>query len=154
MVKCRCENTAELGERKNVNLPGVVVDLPTITKKDEDDILLWGVPNKIDFIAASFVRKGSDLKVIRDLLGPQASKTIHIISKVSRTQPFTLNFHSMLFLVDVCELLYTKHLVHHSVQHYICAGMVTGQGRQCSVLLGRDPPAVQYDTVLYMASPG
>jgi pyruvate kinase len=46
-----------LVERKNVNLPGVVVDLPTITEKDRDDILLWGVPNNIDFIAASFVRK-------------------------------------------------------------------------------------------------
>lgn len=31
MVKCRCENTAMLGEKKNVNLTGVVVDLPTIT---------------------------------------------------------------------------------------------------------------------------
>jgi pyruvate kinase len=31
-VKCRCQNTAMLGERKNVNLPGVVVDLPTITE--------------------------------------------------------------------------------------------------------------------------
>ena len=38
-VKCRCANTAMLGERKNVNLPGVVVDLPTITEKDSDDIL-------------------------------------------------------------------------------------------------------------------
>jgi pyruvate kinase len=60
-VRCRCANTAMLGERKNVNLPGVVVDLPTITEKDSDDILGWGVPNGIDFIAASFVRKGSDV---------------------------------------------------------------------------------------------
>ena len=82
-VLCRCENTAVLGERKNVNLPGVVVDLPTITEKDVNDIMNWGVPNRIDFIAASFVRKGSDLKAIRDLLGPEYSKSIHIISKVS-----------------------------------------------------------------------
>ncbi|KAF2581109.1 hypothetical protein F2Q68_00004024 [Brassica cretica] len=57
-VRCRCENTAMLGERKNVNLPGVVVDLPTLTEKDVEDILKWGVPNKIDMIALSFVRKG------------------------------------------------------------------------------------------------
>jgi pyruvate kinase len=81
MVKCRCENTAMLGEKKNVNLPGIVVDLPTITQKDMDDILQWGVPNKIDFIAASFVRKGSDVLAIKKLLGP-ASRSIHIISKV------------------------------------------------------------------------
>ncbi|CDY60038.1 BnaA09g52300D [Brassica napus] len=53
-VRCRCENTAMLGERKNVNLPGVVVDLPTLTEKDVEDILKWGVPNKIDMIALSF----------------------------------------------------------------------------------------------------
>ena len=52
-------------ERKNVNLPGVIVDLPTLTAKDEVDLVEWGVPNDIDFIAASFVRKGSDLDYIR-----------------------------------------------------------------------------------------
>ncbi|KAH9746895.1 Pyruvate kinase [Citrus sinensis] len=64
-VRCRCENTAMLGERKNVNLPGVVVDLPTLTEKDKEDILRWGVPNNIDMIALSFVRKGSDLVNVR-----------------------------------------------------------------------------------------
>lgn len=52
-------------ERKNVNLPGVIVDLPTLTKKDEEDLVQWGLPNDIDFIAASFVRKGSDIINIR-----------------------------------------------------------------------------------------
>ena len=54
-------------ERKNVNLPGVVVDLPTLTEKDEDDLVHWGLVNDIDFIAASFVRKGSDLDYIRQV---------------------------------------------------------------------------------------
>lgn len=81
MVKCRCDNTTMLGEKKNVNLPGIVVDLPTITTKDIDDIMHWGVPNNIDFIAASFVRKGEDIKKIKALLGSHA-KTIQIISKV------------------------------------------------------------------------
>ncbi|URD86495.1 Pyruvate kinase [Musa troglodytarum] len=45
-VKCRCQNTATLGERKNVNLPGVVVDLPTLTEKDKEDIMGWGVENQ------------------------------------------------------------------------------------------------------------
>ena len=43
----------------------MVVDLPTLTAKDEEDLVKWGVPNDIDFIAASFVRKGSDLDYIR-----------------------------------------------------------------------------------------
>jgi len=81
LVRCRCENSAALGERKNVNLPGVVVDLPTLTEKDKEDILGWGVPNKIDIIALSFVRKGSDLVEVRNLLGEHA-KNILLMSKV------------------------------------------------------------------------
>lgn len=81
LVRCRCENSAVLGERKNVNLPGVVVDLPTLTEKDKEDILQWGVPNKIDIIALSFVRKGSDLVEVRKLLGKHA-KSILLMSKV------------------------------------------------------------------------
>lgn len=86
LVQCRCENTAVLGERKNVNLPGVIVDLPTLTEKDKEDILKWGVPNKIDMIALSFVRKGSDLLEVRKLLGEHA-KNILLMSKVC---PFSL----------------------------------------------------------------
>ena len=84
-VQVRAENSAKLGERKNMNLPGVNVDLPTITEKDRDDILNWGVKNKVDFIAASFVRKGSDIEHIREVLGP-ASKDIFIISKVENME--------------------------------------------------------------------
>lgn len=84
-VKARCENTAVLGERKNVNLPGVVVDLPTLTEKDVDDIMKWGVPNRIDVIALSFVRKGSDLVQVRKLLGKNA-KSIYLMSKIENQE--------------------------------------------------------------------
>lgn len=85
LVRCRCENSATLGERKNVNLPGIVVDLPTLTEKDRVDILQWGVPNKIDIIALSFVRKGSDLDEVRTLLGDHG-KTIILMSKVENQE--------------------------------------------------------------------
>lgn len=94
LVRCLCQNSALLGERKNVNLPGVIVDLPTLTKKDEDDILNWGVPNKIDMIALSFVRKGSDLVQVRKLLG-QHSNTILLMSKVEN-QEGVANFDEIL----------------------------------------------------------
>nr|XP_033514209.1 pyruvate kinase, cytosolic isozyme-like isoform X1 [Nicotiana tomentosiformis] len=81
LVRCRYENTVVLGERKNVNLLGVIVDLPTLTDKDKDDILNWGVPNHIDVIAFSFVRKGSDLVEVRKLLGEHA-KNILLMSKI------------------------------------------------------------------------
>ncbi|KAG1338230.1 pyruvate kinase, cytosolic isozyme-like [Cocos nucifera] len=85
LIRCRCENSAALGERKNVNLPGVVVDLPTLTEKDKEDILTWGVTNNIDIIALSFARKGSDLVEVRKLLGEHA-KTIMLMSKVENQQ--------------------------------------------------------------------
>ena len=76
----------------------MVVDLPTITEKDRDDILVWGVPNNIDFIAASFVRKGSDLTHIREVLG-EAGQYIKIISKVEN-QEGLVNFDDILFESD------------------------------------------------------
>ena len=51
-----------------MNLPGVVVDLPTLTEKDEDDLINWGVRHSVDFIAASFVRKAADIRAIRKVL--------------------------------------------------------------------------------------
>lgn len=70
-------------ERKNVNLPGVVVDLPTLTAKDEEDLVKWGLPNDIDFIAASFVRKGSDLDYIRKVLSLlSSSRAPHSIAPI------------------------------------------------------------------------
>ncbi|TKY58952.1 Pyruvate kinase, cytosolic isozyme [Spatholobus suberectus] len=94
LVRCRCENSAVLGERKNVNLPGVIVDLPTLTEKDKEDILAWGVPNKIDMIALSFVRKGSDLVQVRRVLGKHA-KNIMLMSKVEN-QEGVANFDDIL----------------------------------------------------------
>ncbi len=47
----------------------MVVDLPTITEKDRDDILVWGVHNNIDSIAASFLGQGSDLTHTRAVPG-------------------------------------------------------------------------------------
>ncbi|KAI3791244.1 hypothetical protein L2E82_04945 [Cichorium intybus] len=98
LVRCRCENTWTLGERKNVNLPGVIVDLPTLTEKDKEDILKWGVPNNINLIALSFVRKGSDLIEVRKLLGEHA-KNIVLMSKVENQEGVS-NFDEILANTD------------------------------------------------------
>jgi pyruvate kinase len=81
-VTCECLNTATLGERKNCNLPGVKVDLPTLTEKDLHDIVGFGIVNDVDFIAASFVRKASDVRAIRKVLDDAGGSSIKIISKV------------------------------------------------------------------------
>jgi pyruvate kinase len=68
-----------------MNLPGAVVDLPTLTEKDEDDLIDFGLEQNVDFIAASFVRKASDVEYIRDVLGPKGSN-IKIISKIENQE--------------------------------------------------------------------
>jgi len=82
-VDCRIENNAVIGERKNMNLPGVHVDLPTCTEKDIDDIQNFACKYDLDFIAASFVRKASDVQFIRSKLG---GKDIKIISKIENLE--------------------------------------------------------------------
>ena len=81
----RCINGCKLGTKKNMNLPGAVVDLPTLTAKDEDDLVSFGLKHNVDFIAASFVRKASDLEYIRDVLGPKGAH-IKIISKIENQE--------------------------------------------------------------------
>ena len=85
-VVTRIENNASIGERKNMNLPGVIVDLPTLTEKDIDDIVNWGIKNEIDLIAASFVRKASDVKFIRKILAENGGDGIKIISKIENLE--------------------------------------------------------------------
>jgi pyruvate kinase len=97
-VTCRIENSATIGERKNMNLPGVVVDLPTLTEKDISDIQDWGVKNQVDFIAASFVRKASDVHKIREVLGEEG-KGIKIICKIENQEGME-NYDAILEATD------------------------------------------------------
>jgi pyruvate kinase len=85
-ISCRIENNCEIGERKNMNLPGVVVDLPTFTEKDVDDIVNFGCKHSVDFIAASFIRKASDVDNLRKLLTDNGGEQIKIISKIENQE--------------------------------------------------------------------
>lgn len=74
-------NSGKVSSRKGVNLPGVSINLPAITEKDIEDIK-FGIEQGIDFIAASFVRKASDVLEIRKVLEENNAPDIHIISKI------------------------------------------------------------------------
>jgi pyruvate kinase len=84
-VMVTCENGISLGEKKNMNLPGAVIDLPILTEKDEKDLVDFGLVHKVDFIAASFVRKVEDVTTIRKVLG-EKGKHIQIISKIENQE--------------------------------------------------------------------
>jgi len=98
-VTCRINNNASIGERKNMNLPGVIVDLPTLTEKDIDDIANFGCVNDVDFIAASFVRKASDVTKIRDVLKANGGAHIKIICKIENLEGLE-NYDAILEATD------------------------------------------------------
>ena len=79
------ENDAKIGEKKNMNLPGCLVDLPTVTDKDKEDILEFGINKKINMIALSFTRKAKDILDLRELMGPKGAN-IRIISKIENIE--------------------------------------------------------------------
>lgn len=78
-------NDFKLGEKKNMNLPGCVVKLPTVTEKDEDDIVNFGLKYGVDMIALSFTRCAKDIETVRELLGPKGAH-IKIISKIENQE--------------------------------------------------------------------
>jgi pyruvate kinase len=85
-ITCRIENNCALGERKNMNLPGVKVDLPTFTDKDVKDIVEFGIARRVEFIAASFVRKGEDVRNLKKLLLDHGGAEIKVISKIENQE--------------------------------------------------------------------
>ena len=84
-ILCDVKNSGELGENKGVNLPGVSVQLPALSEKDKAD-LVFGCQQGVDFVAASFIRKASDLQEIRELLDSNGGENIHIISKIENQE--------------------------------------------------------------------
>ncbi|MFD2671640.1 pyruvate kinase [Marinicrinis sediminis] len=84
-IKCRITNGGTIKSKKGVNVPGVKISLPGITEKDANDIK-FGIEMGIDFIAASFVRKASDVLEIRELLEKHEAHQIQIISKIENQE--------------------------------------------------------------------
>ena len=79
-IQCLIMNGGELTSRKGVNVPNVAIGLPSITDKDIQDIV-FGVEHKLDFIAASFIRRAADVLAIRRIV-EEAGGSLDIISKI------------------------------------------------------------------------
>ena len=81
---CEVQNDATLGSRKSVNVPGVRINLPSLTEKDRNNIM-YAMEKDIDFIAHSFVRNRQDVLDIRALLDSHGSD-IKIIAKIENQE--------------------------------------------------------------------
>ena len=84
-IHCIVENSGIVKNHKGVNVPGVKINLPALTPKDISDIE-FGITQGIDFIAASFVRKASDVLAIREVLENNDATYIQIISKIENQE--------------------------------------------------------------------
>ena len=85
-VVCKVLNDATLSDRKSINIPNVIVDMPYISEADRAD-LVFGIQECVDYIAASFVRRKEDVLAVRELLEQyDTSGKIRIISKIENTE--------------------------------------------------------------------
>lgn len=84
-ILCVVENPGVVKNKKGVNVPSVQINLPALTEKDIADIK-FGIKNGIDFIAASFIRKPTDVLEIRKILEENNADGIQIISKIENEE--------------------------------------------------------------------
>jgi len=79
-IKCKANNTAVIGSKKNVNLIGVHANLPIMSDKDKEDIE-FGISMDMDYIAASFLSFPHEVTEIKKFLENHSSH-IKIIAKI------------------------------------------------------------------------
>lgn len=87
----------EIKSKRGVNLPGAYLSISSITDKDRKD-LEFGLKNKVDFIALSFVRRPSDISELRDILN-QAKSKASIIAKIETPEALE-NIDEIISLAD------------------------------------------------------
>lgn len=79
-LTCQVEDGGVVKSKRHVNLPGIRVNLPSITEKDRQDIQ-FAIEHDLDFIALSFVRDAQDVRQLRTILDEQQSN-IKIVAKI------------------------------------------------------------------------
>ena len=84
-IVCTVINGGTLSANKSINIPGARIRLPSLTEKDIDDIR-FGIEHDFDFIAASFIRRASDVEAIREVLRTYGGGNIRIIAKIENQE--------------------------------------------------------------------
>lgn len=97
-IRCKVITPGTLGSRRHINLPGVRVNLPSLTEKDLRDVAL-GIELNVNFIALSFVRQRSDLEELRQLLADKHC-TAQVMAKIEDQSAVRL-IHEIIAAADV-----------------------------------------------------
>ncbi len=97
-IHCIVLNGGIIGNNKGINVPGAEIHLPSLTEQDVSDIK-FGIVNEFDFIAASFVRKASDVIEIKKILEKQGGHGIKVIAKIENREGIK-NFDEIIKVAD------------------------------------------------------
>ena len=81
---CKVIDGGQLGSKRHVNLPGVRLNMPSITQKDRADVE-FALAHEIDFIALSFVRSADDVRELRTMLSERTGRPC-ILAKIEDPQ--------------------------------------------------------------------
>jgi pyruvate kinase len=73
-----------ISNNKGINLPGVAVNVPALSEKDEDD-LRWGLRIGADYIALSFVRNAGDITRVHEIMAEEGIR-LPVIAKIEKPQ--------------------------------------------------------------------
>lgn len=83
-IICKVINGGELKGRRGINVPEADLSISSLTPKDKKD-LEFGIKNKVDYIALSFVRRPSDIVELRNILEKRKSQA-GIVAKIETPQ--------------------------------------------------------------------
>ena len=97
-ITTRALNDGFIAKNKGINVPGALIRLPSLTEKDISDIV-FGIEQDVDFIAASFIRRGEDILAIREVLEKNHGNDIKIIAKIEN-QEGVENMDAIIDLAD------------------------------------------------------
>src|ERR671935_353092 len=83
-ARCGVVVGGTVGAHKGVNLPGVPIPIPSLTRKDLDD-LEFALQIGVDYVALSFVRSAADVRDLKALIA-QAGSQAHVIAKIEKAE--------------------------------------------------------------------
>lgn len=84
-IKVKCLNTGRVEEKMTMNMPGCIIDLPSMTDKDKQDISEFGLDKGIDMACISFIRKPEDIIEVWELMGTKGEH-VKIIAKIDNQE--------------------------------------------------------------------
>ena len=82
---CEAQNDRKIKNKRNCNVPGVVLNMPYVSPKDKAD-MEFACDQGLDFIFASFVRRPDDIRQIREILAAKGNTHIKVISKIENQE--------------------------------------------------------------------